>query len=296
MTGHHANCSGCSLCLLACPVWRQTRDIRLTPHGRAKALQNGAVAAEIAASVAACTLCGACEPACPERLPLVDMIVELRRASPASAATAFFEGEEPEAETLLLPGRALRADAARLARIAGLLDAAIAADDGSDLAEALEKGIAIPDERRDAFIRNVRRARRLIVADGLVLRTIREWLPKARARSLGEALSAHEAVRAQLRASDLYVIGAPAFHAEHARLVGHYDELRKAIGLQTNLDLQRLAVPTCSDTASPAVSAAEQARWIAEGRIFDRVVVEDVADCAAFEATTGRPVVHLGDL
>ena len=25
-------CSGCSLCLLACPVWHSTHDIRYTPH------------------------------------------------------------------------------------------------------------------------------------------------------------------------------------------------------------------------------------------------------------------------
>ena len=52
----HAACSGCSLCLLVCPVWRQTHDPRMTPEGRAKALQNGATAAEIAASVQSCTL------------------------------------------------------------------------------------------------------------------------------------------------------------------------------------------------------------------------------------------------
>ena len=40
----YAACSGCSLCLLVCPVWRRRRDdLRLTPHGRAKALQHGAV-------------------------------------------------------------------------------------------------------------------------------------------------------------------------------------------------------------------------------------------------------------
>ena len=50
MLPSHASCSGCSLCLLACPVWRQTRDIRLTPHGRAKALQHGAGAAALGAS------------------------------------------------------------------------------------------------------------------------------------------------------------------------------------------------------------------------------------------------------
>src|SRR4051812_9005201 len=76
------SCSGCSLCLLVCPVWRATRDLRMSPHGRAKALQNGASIEQIAASVEACTLCGACEPVCPERINLVEMVIELRTKLP----------------------------------------------------------------------------------------------------------------------------------------------------------------------------------------------------------------------
>ena len=77
-----AACSGCSLCLLVCPVWRKTRDLRYTPHGRAKALQHGAGVADIAASIESCTLCGACEPVCPENIDLVGMMVDLRRQLP----------------------------------------------------------------------------------------------------------------------------------------------------------------------------------------------------------------------
>jgi len=60
------HCSGCSLCLLVCPVWRQTRDISLTPHGRAKAIQHGD--SVDSASVESCTLCMACDPVCPEKI------------------------------------------------------------------------------------------------------------------------------------------------------------------------------------------------------------------------------------
>ena len=67
----HHDCSGCGLCLLVCPVWRQSRDVRFTPKGRARAIQHGASREDVAASTAGCTLCGACEPACPEELPLV---------------------------------------------------------------------------------------------------------------------------------------------------------------------------------------------------------------------------------
>ena len=75
-------CSGCGLCLLVCPVWRETRDIRHSPLGRAKALQNGAAAADVALSVQSCTLCGACEPACPAPLGAIRVLPNLPRRLP----------------------------------------------------------------------------------------------------------------------------------------------------------------------------------------------------------------------
>src|SRR5690349_7028159 len=74
----YASCSGCGLCLLVCPVWRRSCDLGLTPLGRAKALQHGAAAADIASSIQSCTLCAACEPVCPEEIGLVAMTLELR--------------------------------------------------------------------------------------------------------------------------------------------------------------------------------------------------------------------------
>ena len=78
----HSACSGCSLCILVCPSWLSTHDLRMTPHGRAKALQHGATLADIAPSIAACTLCGACEPVCPENIGVVDAVIKLRRDMP----------------------------------------------------------------------------------------------------------------------------------------------------------------------------------------------------------------------
>ena len=282
------SCSGCSLCLLACPVWRQAKDIRLTPQGRAKAIQHGATPADLAASAAACTLCGSCEPACPEEIPLVDMVLELRRQHPLPSKPAPSPKQAAAGGgTVLLASLALRTSGERLARVAALLDASIADDDGSDIALALESGASIRQERVDRFLDSLGRARRLVVAEGLLLRRLREWLPGRRMQSLGEALSGLEAVRARLRPSDLYVIEPRAYHHDHARLVGHYDRLRASTGMETNLDLQRLAVPATSP---------EQARWILEGRSFERVVVEHADDCALFATVTDRPVVHVADL
>jgi len=300
MRKDHASCSGCSLCLLACPVWRQTRDIRLTPHGRAKALQHGASHADVAASVAQCTLCGACEPACPEQIPLIDLMLELRRASPL-ARTREKAGCEGKVErgNVIVAGNALRGD--RLQRAARLLECTLAEDDGADIALALEAGTPLQAERLRTFVESLRGAHSLVVADGLLYRNLKAWLPDARLATLGEALSASDAVRSRLLPGDLYVIEPRAFHADHARLIGHYDALRAAKNCSTNLDLQRLAIPTTASAAQrgfglPAIDAEAQARWILEGYRYDRVVVEDAADCAVFAAVTDRPVVHLADL
>src|SRR3954466_7481040 len=78
MRKDHAECSGCSLCLLVCPAWRSTHDPRMTPEGRAKALQHGATADHLAGALHSWVLCGACEPVCPENIDLVGMTLDLR--------------------------------------------------------------------------------------------------------------------------------------------------------------------------------------------------------------------------
>ena len=313
-------CTGCSLCLLACPVWHATRDLRLTPHGRARALQCGATADELAASIDACTFCGACEPACPADIGLVAMMVDLRAELARHARERVARVRDlisermgvasvaPAAATQLVPDRALAADPALLGRAVGLLGGAgkvaVAADDGSDIALALEAGAAIPDARLARFLAPLRGARRLIAGDGMLIRALRGWLPGVRIESLGVAASSMAAVRNRLRASDLYVIEPRAYHTDQQRLVKYYDALRASLGCSMNLDLQRLAIPTTATTAGslPAqlgrsrVNVRDQARWILEGREFARIVVEDLNDIAAFAAVTDKPVVHLAQL
>jgi NAD-dependent dihydropyrimidine dehydrogenase PreA subunit len=315
-----ASCSGCSLCLLVCPIWRRSRDLGFTPLGRAKALQHGAVAADLAASTQSCTLCGACEPVCPEEIGLVAMTLDLRHRLPQAAAMqsllARMEEEAarplaPQASSapVLLPGEALRERPGTLARAAALLGSAgnisIAADDGADIALALEGGAAVPAPRLERFLAPLRGRKKIIVADGLLLRQLRQWLPRAKLSSLGVALSSLPGVRGALRASDLYVIESRAYHADYQRLVKYYDGLLRTAACAFNLDLQRIAIPAATrnqaqspglDAAADTSDASAQVRWILQGRRVTRIVAEGMEDAAAFELASDLPVVHLADL
>jgi len=315
-----ASCSGCGLCLLVCPVWRRSRNPVLTPLGRAKALQYGAAAADIADSIQSCTLCAACEPACPEDIGLVAMTLDLRRQLAQAAVVQSVMGRmqrqaarplapRPRTPAVLLPGEALRERPGTLARAATLLggarEIALGDDDGADIALALEAGVAVPEQRLARFLQPLRGLRQVVVADGLLLRHLRQWLPRSKIISLGAALSGLARVRRALRASDLYVIEPRAYHADYQRLVRYYDALRAECGCAINLDLQRIAIPAAAKSLpgrlgpGGAVDAAHdgaQARWILQGRKIRRIVLEDIEDGAAFAQVSDCPVVHLADL
>lgn len=302
-------CSGCSLCLLGCPVWRQKRDLRHTPQGRAKALQNGSGADEIAASVDMCTLCGSCEPSCPENMALIDMIHSLRQDRPLgrTRVEAMLAQVQPASAaatsgTVLIANAALRVTPERIERIRNYLgSASLAADDGADIALAIETGVPVPQERKARFIAALGGATRIVVADGGFVRTLRAWLSGRAVEALGAALSGLPAVRSRLKSDDLYVIEARGFHADWSRLLPHYDGLLAAAGCAMNLDLQRCAVATTASSAQnvlglQGIDAREQARWILEGRSPARIVVEDAADIGVFSGVTDCPVVHIADL
>ena len=152
--GDFAACSGCSLCLLVCPVWRRTRDLRYTPHGRAKALQNGVPVGELKDSIDSCTLCGACEPVCPENIDLVDMTLNLRAQLPPSiplqqkAAPAINTTPDYHGKRVLLVGRALREHDVALQKTIKVLGCVIADDDGFDIALNIEAGATLTEARR----------------------------------------------------------------------------------------------------------------------------------------------------
>ena len=288
-------CNGCSLCRLVCPMWRSRRDPRFSPEGIAKALQNGATVGELTAVLDACALCGACDPVCPENIDLSGMIMALRRGLPLRPELAALQAdyqntaaaaEAAPAGALLLPGAALRADAGLLARVLALLGIRCATDAGADIALALEAGGVIDPARRRRFL-DMLGGRTLVVGDGLLLRELRHWLPGARLQGLGEALGNLGAIRRRIASADFYVIEARAYHADHERLVAHYDALRKESGCAMNLDLQRIAIPPCDEA---------EARWMLQGRRPARIVVEDAAEREVLRRVADVPVLHLAEL
>ena len=149
-------CSGCGICTMVCPAWWETRDVWFTPHGRARAVQGGATAEQMADSIASCRLCGACVPVCPEEIDIIAMERQLRvqlqecgssplTRNPRNLPPNKIEfGRSHSTGRLLLAGPELEAMPALLNRVVDCLGGAervgVARDDGRDLASAFEAG------------------------------------------------------------------------------------------------------------------------------------------------------------
>jgi len=313
-----AACSGCDVCALACAVWQQTRDVRLTPKGRAMGLQSGARAEDMVESVSACIMCGACMAACPERIDTLAMTLGLRAElaarghSPLAQQAGDLAAPPPEGKTpfthfktLLLAEERVLSDISSLSsiilRLGGPAHVVVMEDVGRDIAAALEAGLTVDAQRLERFLAPLRGCLRVVTCDGFLHPFLRRWLPRTRVLGVGEAAIAHPEVRREIRGTDLYVVEARAYHADFERLVRVYDALRHETGCDMNLDLQRLAIPTAAGAiptrnGTGPVRVSEQVRWILEGRHPRRVVVENLADGEAFRRERGLPVVHVAAL
>jgi len=319
----YESCIGCRVCALPCPVFRQSRDLTLTLYGRAWALQAGATPAEVAPSTLACVLCGACEPVCPEEIDTVGLTVELRRTLTSQDENSLARMVQAQYPFWIEPPQVTRAPDGQAKKIAllasshfefqadlrtrviealgGSGEVTVTADAGDDLAVRIEAGLEISETRRRQFLAGLPSRSTVVVLDGLLLRSLRGWQPGLRAMSLGEALLRRPSVVRALQPEDLLVIDSRGFHAEHARLVKFYDRVRTQSGCDTNLDLQRVAIPTGAVSLQARLGignhdVAAQVRWIMEGRGARRVVVEAVEDLAAFRQHSRVPVCHLAEV
>ena len=320
----YEHCTGCHVCALPCPVFRQSRDLTLTLYGRARAMLAGATPREVAPSTLACVLCGACAPVCPEEIDTVGLTLDLRLALAA-------EDENPIARTLrtrfpawIAPPAAVTRPRPTTARAVVLLASSrfqtepdltsrvvealggsgqvtMSADAGDDLANRLEAGLAVPEGRRRDFLAGLPSRGVVVTLEGLLRRSLEAWRPALETRTLGEALLRRPAVAQALGPDDILIIDSRGFHADHARLVTFYDQIRARTGCDTNLDLQRVAIPTGAVSLQARLGIGDhdigaQIAWIMERRRARRVVVEAVEDLAAFRAHTELPVRHLAEL
>lgn len=310
----HESCSGCGVCLLSCPVWHLTNTMSLTRKARAKAIQGGATYEEIHLSIDSCLLCGACEAACPEDIGLAELNIyqrqELNRSRttypswyPQEKLVTNGPGKGVRAETLFLAGASIADNqelcALIIKQVNGNGRTCLATDDGQDIARSMEAGLPLKAERVESFLSSLQKARKLIVAEGWLHRPLRKWLPDKKILGLGEALLSSGTVGNYLGPLDLYIIESRGYHADHKRLVIFYDMLRKKTGCQTNLDLQRTAFSTGASSLQGkkdlvAAGCVENAKRILKGRRVRRIVVEDLADMAAFRLAADIPVIHVG--
>jgi len=270
----YEECTGCNICVLPCTVWKQTSDMSLTLAGRAKALQGGSKAADLAASLESCVLCGACEAVCPVDIDTMGMTLDLRAELIASGASPVFS----KAEFLA------------------------AAEGAQGIAAAIEAGLPLDSSRLERFLAPLRGKRKIVVPEGILHRHMRGWLPKTQVIGLGESLLLENpALRRRLGPGDLYVIETRGYHADFQRLVRFYDALRVETGCMMNLDLQRAAIPTGAlalqrRLGGESVDPQAQARWMLEGRQVKRIVLEDEGDREAFAQFKGLPLLHLSEL
>lgn len=306
-----AVCNGCGICVLPCPAWWNSRDMMVTPRGILRALQEGARSVDLRDTLFHCSMCGACEPACPLDIDILGTFRQLRGAigSPVSEPVSF---RTPRTETaaarpkrILVPGPAFIRDQALLDLVVEILGTsaaiAVSGDDGHDLALTLESGAAVETGRVEEFLAPFRRAQELVVVEGILHRFLRWRLPRLRVTGLAEALLRVDRVRRSLRPEDFLVIDARSFHSDHRRNLKLFDRVRRESGCQMNLDLQRLAIPTTADAtagnrANRESTVATAIRWMLAGRKIDRIVAESPLDVGAFRAHTDIPVVHLSEI
>lgn len=305
------NCNGCGICVLPCPAWWDSRDMMVTPRGILRALQGNARAEDLLDTLFHCSMCGACEAACPLDIDILGAFRKLRGAisppAPEAPPTRSHRSGASRARggRVLLPGPALMRNPALLALVVeGLGTSAnieVSEEDTNPMAESLETGTTREAEDLQQFLAPFSKTRELVVVEGILHPFLRQRLPHLRVLGLGEALLRNDRIRRSLGPGDFFIIDARSFHSDHLRNLSRFLRVRQETGCQMNLDLQRLAIPTTADAtagnrAHRESTVATAIRWMLQGRRFDRLVAESPNDLDALRKHTDFPVVHLSEI
>lgn len=262
-------------------------------------MQWGAETGETADSIESCTLCAACEVLCPKDNEITTVTLEERRRSNevGEGGGALFGASMVADKDVAVVINKEAFDDAFIKKLVSVLGG----KEKVSIIEAdlspFEAGTVDIDE---GVVKSVfKAAREVVLFEGLLLRPLREILEGKKVVSIGERLLKNSLVKSLLLPTDLYIIDARSYNLDHERLVHLYDDLKKDIGLTMNLDLHRSAISLGRDNFSRDGGEdliETQARWILEGRTFDRIVVENPLDAAAFRGVTDAPVVNLLEL
>ncbi|MCK5640639.1 MAG: 4Fe-4S dicluster domain-containing protein, partial [Gammaproteobacteria bacterium] len=212
----HLQCHGCSLCVVVCPTWQQTRDVHLTPKACARAYQHQAPDEELTLAAQACILCGACEAACPQDIKLHAMMKTLRRSAhhnkiqfQQTDSHSSNDNDNITANQVFIPGPALQENTPVLESVTRLLEKSkpiyCMSDIGHDIIHALAHGIDIPPVRQEIFLGPLKNKNTIIIDNGFLYRYLSECLPDTEIISLGMALGKLNGI-STLSTTDLYVI------------------------------------------------------------------------------------------
>jgi len=237
-----------------------------------------------------CTLCAACDAACPLGLqPMTTILASLPKQTAMHAI--HMTVPSTTATTMLWSDHAvLRAH---------FPHAQAAPDGGEDIRQALRTGDPIPTKRLHEFLAPLAAAKRVIIDDGLCYYAMRHWLPKAHLSTLAEALLPQQ--MQYLRSGDLLLLDATAFNADRTRLLPIMQRTARLRGFMLNLDLQRLAMPLNSylhgDNGDNGDAAAQQRwQWLTKDAQVQRIIPERRQDVALAAEISGLPTTWIADL
>jgi NAD-dependent dihydropyrimidine dehydrogenase PreA subunit len=312
------DCIGCGLCVLGCPAFEETGFDLLTARGRNKALQSGLAAADMVEPIWACTLCGYCDAICPTQVRNVEIVLHLRRelaevrlksdatkslnrssgdqessnllpscsncsASPSNVASDFSRTMTTTRPSLVL-GCTIRERAPHLVpsireflrRIGRATDSA---DEGCCGSLEVEAGRAMRS-----------RAPAGVVSDPICLE-------QYDAEFLGVLAMQHLEVF-ELKPPFYYFAPHRLVNRDHARIYPLYDALRRRVGCDMNLDLNRLARSTSAGSVQGMTGRdardipAAVARLLTHSKA-ERVITCSPADYLAFKLYSGRETLFI---
>jgi len=275
-------CHSCRLCDLACSAWRFSRDGECAP--RAIVLMDQRRQDVTVQQIAHCTLCGACDAACP--IGLRPMRTIMQQGNAGNVLETFSVRVPKTGKRLLLsPDHAVSHC---------FPDSQWVGDCGADIVAAFARSAHVDPQRLQHFIAPLTVASQVIVADGLLYNALRSWLPEAPLVTLAEALLPKR--HHHLREDDLLLLDAPAFNADRERLLPIVQQAVHRNGAMLSLDLQRLAMPLRS--YRPDEDAALRARWqwLSQHRTIARIITENPAEADVAAMVSGLPAIWLGEL